>query len=103
MPKAKQKPEDPAAGRSALLARRPRVAVLGGDGRSARHHPAEADVRVFRSTHYGGNGQLRSLLDSIKAGNVDRVVILTRWLGHSACGSVMALCRKRGLPMTIVR
>lgn len=80
-----------------------RAAVLGGDGRSQRHHPAGAVVRVYPSTRYGGNGGLRALEASLRAGGVDLLVLLTRWVGHSASNKIMKLCRQLGVPVRVVR
>ncbi|MBL8618294.1 MAG: hypothetical protein JNM72_21955 [Deltaproteobacteria bacterium] len=97
-----RQPDPPAGGEprpETLL----RAAVLGGDGRSRRHHPAGAVVRVYPSTRYGGNGGLRALEASLRAGGVDLVVLLTRWVGHSASNKIMKLCRQLGVPVRVVR
>lgn len=77
-----------------------RVAVLGGDG---RHRIVEhsARVRVYRSPRDGGTGDVRRLLASIRAGGVDRVVILARFNSHSASLSVRRACARAGVPVEL--
>ena len=94
---------DPPTGSALSPRSRLRAAVLGGDGRSRRHHPAGAFVRVYPSTRYGGNGGLRALEASLRAGGVDVLVLLTRWVGHSASNKIMKLCRQLGVPVRVVR
>ncbi len=79
---------------------RERIAVLGGDGR----HTVAADharVRIYRSPRDGGTGDVRRLLDSIRSGGVDRVVILARFNSHSATRAVRRACQRTGVPVEI--
>jgi hypothetical protein len=84
-----------------MVSRPTRVAVIGGDGRFDGSDLVNSRVRVFKSTRFGGNGGLKRLVASLKAGGVDRVIILARWIGHSAAGRVLAVCRKLGVPFDI--
>ena len=83
--------------------RTPRVAVLGGDGRFRRDRLPGCRVRVFPGSRTAGNGPMRRLEQSLRAGGVDRVVILTRWLGHSASNRALRLCRQLDVPYEFVR
>ncbi len=83
------------------LKARERVAVLGGDGRHTVDAGPEARVRIYRSPRDGGTGDVRRLLDSIRAGGVDRVVILVRFNSHSATDSVRRACKRAGVPVAI--
>ena len=80
-------------------ARQPRIAVLGGDGRFNPQRLPDCRVKVYQARRYGGNGHLRRMEASLKAGGVDRVVLLVRWNGHSATTRVVRLCRKLGIPV----
>ncbi len=84
-----------------MSARAPRVAVLGGDGRFRAERLPGCDVRVFRGRRSGGNGELRRLERALKAGSIDRVVVLARWNGHSETRRAMRICRRLGIPVTV--
>ncbi len=86
-----------------MVTGRPRVAVLGGDGRFSHASLPGCDVRVFQAGRYGGNGELKRLEMALRAGGVDRLVVLARWNGHSATRAALRLCRKLGVPATVVR
>jgi hypothetical protein len=73
----------------------PRVAVFGGDGRHAARCPSE--WTVYASSGFGGNGPKRRLVAAIKAGNVDIVIILAKWNGHSDIHAITAACRSTGV------
>lgn len=63
------------------------VAYVGGrelKPADARMLPPGVDVRFFGSPQDMGRGELKRLLDCIKAGGVDHVYMLTRFNGHSA-------------------
>ena len=78
------------------------VMLVGGDGR-ARLQPAEGvDLRWYGSSRHRGNGALRSALAVIDSGSVDAVILLIRWLGHSACHALRAACRRASIPCTVV-
>ncbi len=85
-----------------MVTRRPRVAVLGGDGRFQAERLRGCRVRVFPARRYAGNGSLRRLEQSLRSGGVDRVVVLARWNSHSATGRVLRLCRQLGVPVEVV-
>jgi hypothetical protein len=79
------------------------VAVIGGDGRRFRPLLADGvDVRVCASSKHGGNGRLHSVLFAIRAGSIDLVILLTRWLGHSESRAVVDACRAGGVPVRII-
>ena len=81
---------------------RPRVAVFGGDARQAAKWSSLGEPVFFCGRRYGGNGELRRLESALRAGSLDRVVILARWNGHSATVRVRRLCRLRGVPVVVV-
>ena len=85
-----------------MVRRRPRVAVLGGDGRFRSERLPGCTVRIFRARRYAGSRSLRDLERSIRAGGIDRVLILARWNGHSTTRRVTSLCRKRNIPVEII-
>ena len=81
---------------------RDRVAVLGGDGRRADDWAPGADVRVFQGRRFGGNGELKRLERSMRAGAIDRLVVLARWNGHSATTFAVRLARRLGIPVEVI-
>lgn len=81
---------------------RQRVAVLGGDGRFHHTSLVGCDVRIFQACRFGGNGQLKRLEMALRAGGVDRLVVLARWNGHSATRAAFRLCRKLGIPIAVI-
>ncbi len=82
-----------------MVGRRSRVAVLGGDGRFDPRSLPDARVRIFQSSRYGGNGPARRLERAIKAGGVDKVIVLARWNGHSQVNHLRRVCRQHGVPV----
>lgn len=81
---------------------RPRVAIFGGDARQAERWLDLGEPVFFRARRYGGNGELRRLESALRAGALDRVVILARWNAHSATVRVRRLCKGRGVPVTVI-
>lgn len=81
---------------------RARVAVLGGEGRAARGDAFPASARHFQARRYGGNGPLRSLVQSLQAGAINRVFILARWNSHATTRRVLRLCRQLGVPVEVI-
>ena len=81
-----------------MVARVPRVAVYGGDGSFDVRKLPDCEVRVYASAGRGGNGPLRRLLSSVRAGGVDRVLILPRCNGHSGTCRLVQECRRCGVP-----
>ncbi len=79
-----------------------RVAVVGGDGRPSSWRDLGRAVRVFTARRYGGNGELRRLERALKTGTYDHVFILARWNSHSTTRRVLALCRRRSIPVTVI-
>jgi len=79
------------------------VAVFGGDGRFDERAIPGCQVRKFLSRRAGGNGELRRLEAALRAGSIHRVVVLSRWNGHSGTQRVARLCRKLGIPVEVWR
>lgn len=79
--------------------RRRRIAVFGGDGRRHPYAESQGDVRYFPSTGNGGNGGVKQLEASLRAGGIDLVLVLTRWNGHSATKVIRQLCRQLRVPI----
>lgn len=77
-----------------------RIAVLGGDGRIGRQGRTPK-VRIFKAARFAGNGPLRGLEKALRAGGIDRVVILARWNSHSATTRIRRVCRLLGVPVEI--
>ncbi len=77
-----------------------RVAVYGGDGRQETHSTLTNAV-FFKSSRFGGNGELRRFEDAIRAGSICKVIILRKWNGHSGTHKVRRLCRQLGVPCRV--
>lgn len=82
-------------------ARRPAIAIVGGDGR-AHHMRVAAVIRSFPSRRYSGNGSIRRVIAAIDSGKVELVVLLVRWLGHSEYDSVVRACKAAQVLFLIV-
>ncbi len=82
---------------------RQRTAVFGGDVRQRARWADLDDAEFFMSTRYGGNGEVRRLTAALRGGRIRRVLLLTRWNGHSAVNAIRALCRDLGVPVDLVR
>jgi hypothetical protein len=78
------------------------VLVVGGDGRQGDRRVGHTLVRAVASRKFGGNGQHRSLIASIRGGRVQLVLLLARWLGHSEAGAITDICRSVGVRYLIV-
>ena len=78
-----------------------RVAIYGGDGRQVERWGTE-NVVFFQSSQFGGNGSLRRLEASLRAGGIALVVILWNWNGHSGTTKVRRLCRQLRVPFQVV-
>ncbi len=64
--------------------RKPRIAIVGGDKRFAQFRwPAGYEIRHFEAPASDRRATQR-LRDSIMSGALDRVIVLTKWMGHSA-------------------
>ena len=79
-----------------------RVAIFGGDARQQDRWNELGTPSFFQARRFGGNGELRRLESALRAGGFDHVVILARWNGHSATTKVRRLCKRRGVPVTVV-
>ncbi len=78
---------------------RPRIAVIGGDNRILRQPwPTHLDIRPYVAD------DTQRVVESARAGRVDAVVALTKWMGHSGYEKLMnqkvapVICWKRGIP-----
>lgn len=85
-----------------MVTARARVAVLGGDGRLPVALRDGAEVRVYKSPRDGGVNDVHRLEASIKAGSIDRVVVLARWNAHGATQRIRKLCRRLGIPVDVL-
>lgn len=74
------------------------VLIYGGDGRISRTGVLPERAEVIPSTRHGGNGSVRRAVARIRGGACEGVILLTRWLGHSAFHALKAACRKAGIP-----
>ena len=77
---------------------RRRIAVFGGDGRPHPYAESLGDVRYFQSRGNGGNGGVKKLMASLRAGGIDLVLVLTRWNGHAGTERIRRLCAQLGIP-----
>ncbi len=80
---------------------RPLVAVLGGDGRFRSEQLPGCRVRLYQGRRYGGNGELRRLEQALKAGTIDRLIVLARWNSHSVTARILRICRRLQIPVQI--
>jgi len=55
------------------------IAVVGGDGRPHSRIPPADNVVYYRAPKDGGIGDSRSLIESIRAGRIEMVYVLSRW------------------------
>jgi len=79
----------------------PIIAIVGGDRRHGRAAwPPNLDVRVYGSAGHVGDGEQRRLLSAIRAGRVDRVIALVRWIGHSTTSVLRRACTVSGVRFT---
>lgn len=63
-----------------MVSRPRRTAVFGGDlHKSARDLAERDDVELFGSSGHTGQGELRRLSASLRAGMIDRVCLVLRW------------------------
>ena len=77
---------------------RRRIAVFGGDGRPHLYAESQGEVRYFQSRGNGGNGGVKQLEASLRAGGIDLVLVLTKWNGHGATKHIRRLCAQLGVP-----
>jgi len=80
-----------------------RVALVGGDGRTPSSSPVGVELRLFAGSRDGGNGDQRALRAAIRAGSVDLVLVLSRFFSHSDFRCLKRLCRRRGIPLRVLR
>ena len=79
----------------------PYIAIVGGDGLRNRIK-INAPIRYYASRRHGGRAGVRKLLSSLRAGGVQLVVLLVRWLGHSDFHAVVAAAKTLGVPVITV-
>lgn len=79
-----------------------RVAVFGGDGRKLGSFREGIDVRYFPSQSHSNRG-MRSLLSQIDRGDLDLVLLLTRWLGHPESWAVRDRCQEHNIRYRFIR
>lgn len=80
-----------------------RVALVGGDGRvNLPSLPTNVALDHYGSSRCIGNGEQRRLIEAIRGGMIDLVVLLVRWAGHSNTGRVRDACRRASVPVLIV-
>lgn len=63
-----------------------RIAIVGGDDRTKRINWSQPDLDVRCFNWF----EIDAMIRSYKAGKLDRVVVLTRWLGHAAFAKIRA-------------
>lgn len=78
-----------------------RIAVLGGDGRIVRGHRWPRKPRVYPSSRRSGARAVDRLEQSIRAGGTDRVIILARFVGHSATRRIRRVCAQAGVAVEL--
>lgn len=79
----------------------PRVAILGGDAHTRVPRVPGWEVRRYYADRPGGNGELKRLLHALRGGRVERLVILTRWVGHAAAQRAARAARARGVRVSL--
>jgi hypothetical protein len=79
------------------------VLVVGGDARQGDRRIGDTIVRALASKKFGGNGEHRSLISTIRrGGRIQLVLLLVRWLGHSEAWAITSACRSVGVRYRIV-
>lgn len=79
------------------------IALVGGDGREQRRFPQGVHLQRIAAPRYSGNGRWKSFLRSLGRGQVDQVVLLTRWIGHSAAAALKQAAARAGVPVHEIR
>lgn len=78
------------------------ILVVGGDARQDHRLIRGTLVRAVASTRFGGSGRRRAVIAAIRAGGVQTVLLLARWLGHSESRAIASSCRAVGVRCLIV-
>ncbi|WP_434419674.1 hypothetical protein [Nannocystis pusilla] len=87
-----------------MVSRGRRFAVVGGDIQKARIGlGTRDDVTLFGSSGQTGQGELRRLATALRAGKVERVFVVLRWVGHGEVAAIRALCRTLGIACVALR
>ena len=79
-----------------------RIAVFGGDSRQARRFRHVPDAVFYPAGGCAGPHHAQRLIDSIRHGGVDRILILVRWNGHSATRRIREVARAHAVPVTMI-
>lgn len=81
-----------------MVSRPPRIAVFGGDLRKLARDLADLqNLELFGSTGQTGQGELRRMLASLRAGALQHVCLVIRWAGHGEIDAIRRLCRALGV------
>jgi hypothetical protein len=81
-----------------------RVVMLGGDARQA----SELRIRTLFGTASltwetgWDNRRVESLAERIRSGNVDLLLIIQRFVNHTATNAVVPVCKETGVPFVVV-
>ncbi len=79
-----------------------KIALVGGDGRDQGRFPPGVQIERVPAPKYTGNGRWESFLAALPHGRADRIVLLTRWIGHSASGALKQAAARAGVPLVEV-
>lgn len=81
-----------------MVSRPPRIAVFGGNIRKlTRDLAGLPNLELFGSTGQTGQGELRRMLASLRAGALQQVCLVIRWAGHGEIDAIRRLCRALGV------
>ncbi len=78
---------------------RGRTAIVGGDGRRLKTLSYGPATRIFPAAKYGGNGLIRALFAALRAGHIERVILLIRFVDHPTSERIKRMCRRLGVPV----
>ena len=82
-----------------MVSRPPRIAVFGGDIRKlTRDLAGLQNLELFGSTGQTGQGELRRMLASLRAGALQHVCLVIRWAGHREVRVFCRVCSTLGVP-----
>lgn len=79
-----------------------RIAIVGGDGRPIGTLPPNLIIRIYPCPRYGGAGRKRALFAAIRSTSFDCVLILVRFIDHSTCDALRALCHRMGVRVRLI-
>jgi len=78
------------------------ILVVGGDARQGDRVVGNTHVRAIACTKHGGSGEHRAAIAAIRAGGIQLVLLLVRWLGHSESRAIASTCRTVGVRYLLV-